>query len=39
VQQSEDWEEPLLEVWSAVPFVIRLQGLSSVVRSEREEVR
>jgi hypothetical protein len=33
-----DWEEPLREVWSAVPFAIRLRGRSSVVRLEREEV-
>ena len=37
-QQLGDWEEPLLEVWSVVPFAIRLQGRSSVVRSEREVV-
>jgi hypothetical protein len=30
-----DWEELLLEVLSAVPFVILSRGLSSVVRLEQ----
>jgi hypothetical protein len=34
-QQSGDWEELLLEVWSVVPFAIRLQGRLSVVGLEQ----